>query len=247
MFLEDKKANGIYATAKNCLSSRQILTGTMYNANKETQELYSKAYTNYRDNYAKHLFINECNDKNEITIDEIEETIKRHIAITDAKPFVVIDYLQIIENKQKGLTDIQAVSKIVKDLKRIARKYELTILVISAFNRTSNYQKADYTSFRDTSTIEYTADVLLSFHYSVLDNLEDEDDDTTSNAKAEAKKRKTKKLVNEAMSDDVKKLTLTIIKNRNGRRKEVKFIDFYGANNFMDFRQYDYNKKKIDE
>lgn len=247
MFLEDKKANGIYATAKNCLSSRQILTGYMYNANKETQELYSKAYTNYRDNYAKHIFINECNYEQDITIDLIEEKIKRHIAITDAKPFVVIDYLQIIENKQKGLTDIQAVSKIVKDLKRIARKYELTILVISAFNRTSNYQKADYTSFRDTSTIEYTADVLLSFHYSVLDGIEGEDDDITSNAKAEAKKRKTKKLVNEAMSEDIKKLTLTIIKNRNGRRKEVKFIDFYGANNYMDFRQYDYNKKKIDD
>ena len=242
MFLEDKKANH-YTTAKNCLSSRAILTGAMYNANKETQELYSKAYKTYRDNIAKHIFINECNDKNEITIEEIEATIKRHIAITDAKPFIVIDYLQIIENKQKGLTDIQAVSKIVKDLKRIARKYELTILVISAFNRTSNYQEADYTSFRDTSTIEYTADVLLSFHYSVLDGRDDED--ITSNAKAEAEKKKTKKLVNDAMEEDVKKLTLTILKNRNGKKKKVKFIDFYGANNFMDFRTYDYNNKEI--
>ena len=242
MFLEDKKENH-YTTAKNCLSSRAILTGAMYNANKETQELYSKAYKTYRDNIAKHIFINECNDKNEITIEEIEATIKRHIAITDAKPFIVIDYLQIIENKQKGLTDIQAVSKIVKDLKRIARKYELTILVISAFNRTSNYQEADYTSFRDTSTIEYTADVLLSFYYSVLDGRDDED--ITSNAKAEAEKKKTKKLVNDAMEEDVKKLTLTILKNRNGKKKKVKFIDFYGANNFMDFRTYDYNNKEI--
>lgn len=242
MFLEDKKENH-YTTAKNCLSSRAILTGAMYNANKETQELYSKAYKTYRDNIAKHIFINECNDKNEITIEEIEANIKRHIAITDAKPFIVIDYLQIIENKQKGLTDIQAVSKIVKDLKRIARKYELTILVISAFNRTSNYQEADYTSFRDTSTIEYTADVLLSFHYSVLDGRDDED--ITSNAKAEVEKKKTKKLVNDAMEEDVKKLTLTILKNRNGKKKKVKFIDFYGANNFMDFRTYDYNNKEI--
>lgn len=247
MFMENREANGLYADPKKCLSSRQVLIGAMYEAKTETQELYTKAYNSYRENYAKHIFINECNENNEITIDEIEAKIKRHIAITDAKPFVVIDYLQIIENKQKGLTDIQAVSKIVKDLKRIARKYELTILVISAFNRTSNYQKADYTSFRDTSTIEYTADVLLSFHYSVLDKVEDDEEETPSNAKAEARKRKIKKLVNEAMSEDVKKLTLTIIKNRNGRRKELKFIDFYGANNFMDFRTYDRNNRKIDD
>lgn len=247
MFLEDKKTNGIYATAKNCLSFRKILTGSMYNSNKETQELYNKAYNYYRDNLADHIFINECNENLEITVEEIEEKIRRHIAITDAKPFVVIDYLQIIENKQKGLTDIQAVAKTVKDLKRIARKYEITILVISAFNRTANYQKADYTSFRDTSTIEYTADVLLSFHYSVLDNLEDAEEDITSNAKAEAKKKKVKKSVNEAMNDKVKKITLTIIKNRNGIRKEVKYIDFYGENNYMDFREKDYNNRKIDE
>ena len=245
MYLEEKETNGMYATTKNCLNSRQILTGTMYNANKETQELYTKAYNNYKNNYAKHIFINECNDKNEITIEEIEATIKRHIAITDAKPFVVIDYLQIIENKQKGLTDIQAVSKIVKDLKRIARKYEITILVISAFNRTSNYQEADYTSFRDTSTIEYTADVLLSFHYSVLDDRSNVD--TSSKTKIDAENKKVKQLVNDAMEEDIKKLTLTILKNRNGKKKKVKYIDFYGANNFMDFRKYDYNKREIED
>ena len=47
------------------------------------------------------------------------------------------------------------------------------------------------------------------------------------------------------MEEDIKKLTLTILKNRNGKKKKVKFIDFYGANNFMDFRTYDYNNKEI--
>lgn len=244
MYQEEKKAKGLYSSTKNCLSSRAILTGAMYTADKETQELYSKAYNTYRDNYAKHIFINECNDKNEITIEEIEAKIKRHIAITEAKPFVVIDYLQIIENKQKGLTDIQAIGKIVKDLKRIARKYELTILVISAFNRTANYQEADYTSFRDTSTIEYTADVLLSFHYSILDERRDED--LTSRTKADAEAKKNKLLVNDAMEEDIKKLTLTILKNRNGKKTKVKYIDFYGANNYMDFRDYDYTNNKLD-
>lgn len=244
MYLADKKKNGVYSNAKGCLSTRQILTGAMYEdkASKETQELYTLAYEDYRDNLAEHIFINECNENLEITIDEIEARIKKQIDVTERKPFVVIDYLQIIENKERGLTDIQATAKIVKDLKRLARKYKITILVISAFNRTSNYTDASYNSFRDSSTIEYTADVLIGLQLSVLDTSNDEEETKAGAYKTE---KKIKRKVAEAKQQEVKDVTLKIIKNRNGVDKTLSFIKFYGKNNYFDFLKF--NGAKIIE
>lgn len=244
MFIADKKKNH-YTTGQKCLSTRQILTGAMYEekADKETQELYSEAYEDYRENIAKHVFINECNEDLAITIGEIEERIRRHIAVTEQKPLVVIDYLQIIENKEKGLTDIQATGKIVKDLKRLARKLEINIIVISAFNRSANTTDASYSSFRDTSTIEYTADVLLSLQLSVLDNadvVDEEENNGRYNAKKEEKKLKQK--IKDANKQEVKRVTLKILKNRNGKIKDLSFIDFYAKNNYFDFLTYDGGK-----
>ena len=99
------------------LSTRDILKGTTLKEAttkeiQEQQEIYLEAYNDYKDNVAPNVFITECNEQNEITLSEIEERIKRQIAITERKPVVVVDYLQIIENKERGLTDIQATSKI---------------------------------------------------------------------------------------------------------------------------------------
>lgn len=220
-----------------CLSTREILTGEMYRRSEEIKELYAKAYNDYKENIAPNLFITECNENNAITIAEIEERIKRQIDITERKPLVVIDYLQIIENKEHGLTDIQATGKIVKDLKRLARKYKITILVISAFNRGANYSDTDYTSFRDTSTIEYTADVLLTLQYSALDQAND-----TEGRESDTKlQKKIKKAVEEASKKDPTELTLKILKNRNGKKNNLAGIEFFGANNYLDFKSiFDY-------
>lgn len=164
MYLNEKYERGTEAKLENVLSSREILNGTMYkdNVSQVIQENLKEAYKTYKDEIAPNIYIAECKEAMEITLEEIEKRIKKQIDITEEKPVVIIDYLQIIENKERGLTDIQATGKIVKNLKRIARKYKIPILVISAFNRGAIYSDTDYTSFRDTSTIEYTADALLS-------------------------------------------------------------------------------------
>ena len=231
------------------LSTREILKGEMLKeaTTKEIQEqkeIYLEAYNDYKENIAPNIFITECNEQNEITIKEIEERIKRQIAITEKKPIVIVDYLQIIENKERGLTDIQATSKVVKDLKRLARKYKITILVISAFNRGANYTDTDYTSFRDTSTIEYTADVLITMQYSVLDKANDVGEERTSSEKLQ---KKIKKAVEEASRKDPYELTLKILKNRNGIKKNLAYVDFYGKYNYLNFREKDINGDKIED
>lgn len=207
------------------LTTREILKGIGLKddlANiKQRVETYKEAYEDYKENIASNIYITECNDDIDINIKTINDKIKNHIAITNNKPFVVIDYLQIIQNNDKGLTDKQVIDKIVTSLKRIARDNDITILLISAFNRANFTKEANLSSFRDSSTIEYTSDVLLSLQLSKLDGITDEKKEIN---------------LNQEQQKDERDLTLKVLKNRNGRITDVKDIKFYAKYNYMFFK-----------
>lgn len=207
------------------LTTREILKGIGLNEdlanNKQRVETYKEAYEDYKENIASNVYITECNDDIEINIKTINDKIKNHIAITNNKPFVVIDYLQIIQNQEKGLTDKQVIDKIVTSLKRIARDNDITILLISAFNRASYNQESNLASFRDSSTIEYTSDVLISLQHEKLDGVTDDTHKVNTN---------------QEQQKDERDLTLKVLKNRNGRITDVKDITFYAKYNYMSFK-----------
>lgn len=205
------------------LTTREVLKGVGLNqgaTNIKRANLYKLAYEDYKQNIASNVYITECNDDIEININTINDKIKRHIAITNNKPFVIIDYLQIIQNQERGLTDKQVIDKIVTSLKRIARDNDIIILLISAFNRASYNQESNLASFRDSSTIEYTSDVLISLQHEKLDGVTDD----------------TRKVnTNQEQQKDERDLTLKVLKNRNGRITDVKNITFYAKYNYMSF------------
>lgn len=207
------------------LTTREILKGIGLNDNilnnKQRQEVYSEAYEDYKEHIASKVYITECNENIDINIATINNKIKNHIAITNNKPFVIIDYLQIIQNNDKSLTDKQVIDKIVTSLKRIARDNDITILLISAFNRANFTKEANLSSFRDSSTIEYTSDVLLSLQLSKLDGITDEKKEIN---------------LNQEQQKDERDLTLKVLKNRNGRITDVKDIKFYAKYNYMFFK-----------
>ena len=207
------------------LTTREILKGIGLNEdlanNKQRVETYKEAYEDYKENIASNVYITECNDDIEININTINDKIKNHIAITSNKPFVIIDYLQIIQNTDKGSTDKQVIDRIVTSLKRIARDNDITILLISAFNRASYNQESNLASFRDSSTIEYTSDVLISLQHEKLDGVTDD----------------TKRInTNQEQQKDERDLTLKVLKNRNGLITDVKDITFYAKYNYMRFK-----------
>lgn len=207
------------------LTTREILKGIAINDeipnNSQRQEIYKEAYEDYKDNIASNIYITECNDNIDINIATINDKIKNHIAITNNKPFVIIDYLQIIQNNDKGLTDKQVIDRIVTSLKRIARDNDITILLISAFNRANYTKEANLSSFRDSSTIEYTSDVLLSLQLSKLNGITDDKNEIN---------------LNQEQQKDERDLTLKVLKNRNGRITDVKDIKFYAKYNYMFFK-----------
>ena len=207
------------------LTTRGVLKGVGSNPklthNEISKTIYKEAYEDYKDNIASNIYITECNEDVEINIETINKKIKDHIAITNKKPFVIIDYLQIIQHQEKGLTDKQVIDKIVTRLKRIARDNDITILLISAFNRNSYSQESNLASFRDSSTIEYTSDVLLSIQPTIMDG------------KSEDASNKVK--INKVQQEDERELTLKVLKNRNGRITNVSNIVFYAKYNYMRF------------
>ena len=136
--------------------------------------------------------------------------------------------MQIIQHQEKGLTDKQAIDKIVTGLKRIARDNDITILLVSAFNRASYNKESGLDSFRDSSTIEYTADVLISLQHEKLDGVTED--------------KKDKVNTNQEQQKDNRELTLKVLKNRNGRITDVKNITFYAKYNFMHFKEYEGQK-----
>ena len=225
------KAYDMHYTAL-ALTTREIMTGKGINENipnnSQSVELYKESLEDYKNNIAQNVYITECNETLEINLKSIETRIKEHIAITNNKPFVIVDYLQIIQHQEKGLTDKQAIDKIVTGLKRIARDNDITILLVSAFNRASYNKESGLDSFRDSSTIEYTADVLISLQHEKLDGVTED--------------KKDKVNTNQEQQKDNRELTLKVLKNRNGRITDVKNITFYAKYNFMHFKEYEGQK-----
>lgn len=122
-------------------------------------------------------------------------------------PLVVIDYLHILESSDRnGRNEDTATTlkKCVVRLKAFAMRHNTVVFAISATNRESNKGKTLYLeSGRDTSNIEYSADMFLGLNYTSWEKGED----TTIE---EEKKRTTKD------GRSCRLLTLKLLKNRAG-------------------------------
>ena len=80
---------------------------------------------------------------------------------------VVIDYLQILAPREGALkfSDKQIVDDNVRELCKMRDRDGLIILLISALNRTSYNRPITLESFKESGSIEYSADVILGMQY----------------------------------------------------------------------------------
>ena len=83
--------------------------------------------------------------------------------IKDDLSLVVIDYLQLIKG-DKGLQREEQISKIMFELKAMARELDCPVILLSQLSRSiesrSNHRPT-LTDFRESGTIEQIADVVL--------------------------------------------------------------------------------------
>ena len=119
------------------------------------------AFENYKQ-FANHIFIYE--GMGDIGVEEIRQSTNSHIKRTGNKnPVVFIDYLQILKaaKRDKNATDKQIIDHNVTALKQLSRDYDIPVFVISSLNRQNYNITINMSSFKESGSIEYGADVLM--------------------------------------------------------------------------------------
>lgn len=148
----------------------------------------------------------------------------------DCKPIVIIDYLQLIAAPAGFRGGIREYTdENIKALKDMQKRNGLFVLMISNFNRSSNYEPVSYESFKETSMIEYTCDYIWGLQLSILD-AENDDFYTVIGSKGGRSERpldQKRKMVNEAQAETPKRVEFVSLKNRNGKQFFKAFFDYF--------------------
>lgn len=153
----------------------------------------------------------------DFTVSDIEQDIKKIKAREDNAPVIFIDYLQLLNaNFDSYMTDKKRIDDIIINLKNISKKYQVPIIVISSINRGSYYSQIDFSAFKESGIIEYSADVILALEYSCMKNISFND----TNAKNTIERERMK---------EIKDIDIVCLKNRTGStfRKSLKFLSKY--------------------
>ena len=206
---------------RNAKTSIGITDASKYEKyNDEEHELIYTATKRYS-KYAGHIYIVEA--FGQIGFQDVRELVKIHHEKTGKAPIVVIDYLQIMKPDDPRATDKTNTDKAVNGLKQISRDFKTTIVAISSLNRESYNRPMSLTAFKESGAIEYSSDVLIGLDFTkMLDNSNEMD--------FEEEKDKVPR-----------NITLTILKNRNGRTG--KRINYLYDPRFNYFEEDDYYKK----
>jgi len=190
------------------------------NYSKDEKRLINIAIGRYNE-YAGHIYIVEA--FGQIGFQDVRELVKIHHEKTGKAPLVVIDYLQIMKPDDPRATDKSNTDKAVNGLKQISRDFKTTIIAISSLNRESYNRPMSLTAFKESGAIEYSSDVLIGLDFTkMLEN--------SSEMDFEEEKDKVPR-----------NITLTILKNRNGRTG--KRINYLYDPRFNYFEEDDYYKK----
>jgi len=151
----------------------------------------------------------------------IEDVAQKAESDKQPVPVVVIDYLQIIAGKDRE-DDVTTMKRAVSSLKSFAIKYHTIVYLIIAHNRESNKSgTVTMESGRDTSALEYSADLQLGLAY-------------TKCLPHNGEKRITKDMLTQ---DERQYVTLVVTKGRFCASGAAVHLHFDGAT--MSFAQID--------
>jgi replicative DNA helicase len=125
-------------------------------------------------------------------------------------PVVFIDYLQLLASPDPHMSDKQAMDSNVMALRQLARDLHMCVVAISALNRASYSTGITMESFRESSSIEYSADLLLG--------LQPEGMGERMAAVAESKRMgEARQELARFKQQAVRECELVVLKNRNGK------------------------------
>ena len=223
---------------KTKFTTNAILKGDVNLDDLDSKEYFEKAVSKVKE-AAGHTFIYVGN--NDVSVDKVDSVVKRHIAATGRKPAVFLDYLQIMnpskESEAKHYDTRRSTNDDVTKLKVLAREYDVPVVVISAFNRASYTDPVSMGSFRESSGIEYSADILIGLQYKGMEFFTES---TNNGGGREAESahharvlRLFEKMQETARQGGKQPIELKLLKNRNGSRTMLEF-DFTPMYNYFE-------------
>lgn len=217
---------------KNAKTVRGILNGSAYDSYSEEEKKLIEYAKSVYSRYAKNIYIKQGNVSN-TGVAEIEEAIKQHISFTGRTPIVVIDYLQIIKPYSERATDKQSTDYNISMLKNICRNYNVAVFGISSFNRDNYNSPVNMSAFKESGSLEYSADVLLALQ---PEGMQDE----------EKKKAENIVTVRNCKASAERDIELVILKNRNGATNKTLNFKYYAMFNcFKEVKNKDWSTQYL--
>ena len=196
---------------RNAKTTRGVTTGIRYASYSQTEkDIIKRAVQDYG-SYAQNIYIVE--GIGNIGVDQIRETVQRHITFTGKTPVVVIDYVQILAPADIRATDKQNTDKAVLELKRISRDYKTPVIGISSFNRANYKEAVTMEAFKESGSLEYGSDVLIGLQLKGAGGKSFD--------------------ANEAKKRNPREIELVILKNRNGRTGDKIELEYYPLFNYF--------------
>ena len=131
-----------------------------------SDDLLKRVREDMKADFVDHRFATphtDCDTK----ISEIIDTIKEYIDTTGCRPFVLVDYLQLLTAAEGE--QIVAVTAAVNQLWKLAHEKDIWILLISSLGRVSYYDRVTMTSYKESGNIEYRADYLLGLELAITE------------------------------------------------------------------------------
>jgi replicative DNA helicase len=159
-----------------------------------------------------------------IDVEGIIWTISDYIDKYDVKPIVIIDYLQIITPtliNGRVPDEKAAIDHIVHTLKCYQAKEKLVIMLISSLNRQNYLAPLDFSSFKQSGQIEYSADTIFGLEPSCLHTNEIFSKENHLKEKREA--------INAAKAASPRQISFVCLKNRFGISNYMVNFNYYPA------------------
>lgn len=159
-----------YRNGNKTISAAEVMKGYLWKDNDIRRDAILKAAEEYRTTIAERMHYNP--EGAGTTLNSIMKTLEDAAAEAKAAgkpaPVCVLDYLHLITTDKRE-EQAEILKKAVAELKAWAIRHDTFVFAISASNRTSNSSGTQsLESGRDTSAIEYSADIQLSLNYTAL-------------------------------------------------------------------------------
>lgn len=169
------------------MAALDVLQG--FNWTSHQRNIMQRTADYYTANIAPHMVYNPGDGHAELDViyGEVIKAADRAKAEGRPAPIVVIDYLHLLRGQQREDTSV-VVKRAVDLFKGYAIKYNSLVFCILAFGRASNKRgQVSQESGRDTSAIEYSADLMLGLNFARVEDANTTDDDEINKMREEEK------------------------------------------------------------